>query len=127
MAQDLWPAHYQTFSVIFLKEFIKLKVNLDMMIKNVKHIDISININIINCDYFLEYTNFKDNLIEYKCLCCNKNYQHKFDEMTKNDFLIRPNFLTMITVSLFYYREKMCILMNTWMTGKISMKNHYLK
>ena len=54
-----------------------------MMIKNVKHVDISININIINCDYFLEYTNFKDNLIEYKCLCCNKNYQHKFDEMTK--------------------------------------------
>ena len=28
-----------------------------------------------NCDSFLEYTNFKDNLIEYKCLCCNKNYQ----------------------------------------------------
>ena len=30
-----------------------------------------------NC--FLEYTTFKDNLIEYKCLCCNENYQHKFD------------------------------------------------
>ena len=27
------------------------------------------------CDYFLEYTNFKDDLIEYKCVCCNKNYQ----------------------------------------------------
>ena len=25
-------------------------------------------------DCFLEYTNFKDDLIEYKCLCCNKNY-----------------------------------------------------
>ena len=24
------------------------------------------------CDCFLEYTNFKDDLIEYKCLCCNK-------------------------------------------------------
>ena len=22
---------------------------------------------------FLEYTNFKDDLIEYRCLCCNKN------------------------------------------------------
>ena len=32
------------------------------------------------CDCFLEYTNFKDDLIEYKCLCCNKNYQQKFDE-----------------------------------------------
>ena len=27
------------------------------------------------CDCFLEYTNFKDDLIEHKCLCCNKNYQ----------------------------------------------------
>ena len=25
------------------------------------------------CNCFLEYTNFRDNLIEYKCLCCNKN------------------------------------------------------
>ena len=35
------------------------------------------------CDCFLEYTNFKGDLIEYKCLCCNKNYQHKFDEKLK--------------------------------------------
>ena len=26
------------------------------------------------CNCFREYTNFKDNLIEYKSLCCNKNY-----------------------------------------------------
>ena len=26
------------------------------------------------CDCFLEYINFKDDLIEYKCLCCNNNY-----------------------------------------------------
>ena len=29
------------------------------------------------CKYwecFLEYINFKDDLVEYKCLCCNKNY-----------------------------------------------------
>ena len=32
---------------------------------------------------FLEYTNFKGDLIEYKCLCCNKNYQHKFHEKLK--------------------------------------------
>ena len=24
--------------------------------------------------------NVKDDLIEYKCLCCNNNYQQKFDE-----------------------------------------------
>ena len=35
---------------------------------------------------FLEYTNFKYNLIEYKCLCCNKNYQEKFDENLKKLF-----------------------------------------
>ena len=27
------------------------------------------------CHYFLEYTNFKDDLIECKCLVCNKNCQ----------------------------------------------------
>ena len=45
------------------------------------------------CNCFLEYKNFKDNLIEYKCfnlieckcLCCN-NYQHKFDEKLKEQF-----------------------------------------
>ena len=26
-------------------------------------------------DCFLEYANFKDDLIEYKCLNCNKSYQ----------------------------------------------------
>ena len=33
------------------------------------------------CDCFHKfYTHFKDNLIEYKCLCCNNNYQQKVDE-----------------------------------------------
>ena len=32
------------------------------------------------CNCFLEYINFKDDLIEYKCLCCNKSYQQKIDE-----------------------------------------------
>ena len=34
-------------------------------------------------DCSLEYTNFKDYLIEYKCLCCNKNYQRNFDKKLK--------------------------------------------
>ena len=38
------------------------------------------------CDCFLEYTILKDDLIEYKYLCCNKNYQHKFDENLKERF-----------------------------------------
>ena len=36
IVQDLLPAHYQISSIIFLKELIKLNVNVDMMIKNVK-------------------------------------------------------------------------------------------
>ena len=34
IVQDLWQAHYQILSIIFLKEFIKLNVNTDPMIKN---------------------------------------------------------------------------------------------
>ena len=38
------------------------------------------------CNCFFEYTNFKGNLIEYKLLCCNKRYQHKFDKKLKERF-----------------------------------------
>ena len=31
--QDLWQANYQILSIIFLKEFIELNANTDMMIK----------------------------------------------------------------------------------------------
>ena len=45
------------------------------------------------CDRFFEYTNCKDDLMEYKCLCCKKNYQGKFDEnLMKLNFLIHINF-----------------------------------
>ena len=27
-----------------------------------------------DCHSFLEYKSVKDNLIKYKCLCCNKDY-----------------------------------------------------
>ena len=27
----------------------------------------------MNCNYFLEYRNFKDDLVECKCSCCKKN------------------------------------------------------
>ena len=38
------------------------------------------------CDCFLKYKHFKDDLIEYKCLICNKNCQRKFDEKLKKRF-----------------------------------------
>ena len=63
-----------------------------MMIKNVKLVELNTKID------FLEYTGFKDDLIEYKMLGCNKNYLKKFDEnLKKHDFLIHTNFLTMIS------------------------------
>ena len=50
----------------------ELNVNTDMTTKNLK---------------LVEYTNSKDHLIEYKYLCCNKNYQRKLDEKLKERFL----------------------------------------
>ena len=44
----------------------------------------------------LEYTNVKDDLIEYKCLRCNNIYHKKFDVIFKKDLLIQNNFLTRI-------------------------------
>ena len=44
------------------------------MTKNVKLTEL--NANIVTA----QYTNLKDNLIKYKCLRCNKNYQKKFDK-----------------------------------------------
>ena len=39
-AQDLWQAYYQILSITFLKEFIELNVNMDMVMKNMKHLEL---------------------------------------------------------------------------------------
>ena len=44
IAEDLWQAHYQILSIIFLKEFIELNVNTYTMIKNVKLVELNISI-----------------------------------------------------------------------------------
>ena len=38
------------------------------------------------CDCFLEYTSFKDDLTECKCLCSYKSSQRKFDKILKDLF-----------------------------------------
>ena len=38
--------------------------------------------------------NFKDDLIEYKCLCFNKNYQHIYDENLKKPFFKKKTLCT---------------------------------
>ena len=59
-------------SIILLKEFIKLNVN--------RHDDKKCETCGTKYEYFwVEYTNLKDELMEYKCLYCNKNYQQNFD------------------------------------------------
>ena len=42
IAQDLWQAHYQILSIIFLKEFIEFNVNSGMMIKDLKLAELNI-------------------------------------------------------------------------------------
>ena len=67
--QDLWQAHHQILLITLLKGFIKLNVNTDTMVKNVKRGKF--------CDCFLDDAIFKDDLTGYKYLCCNKNYENK--------------------------------------------------
>ena len=61
IAKDLWQADHEILSIIFMKGIIKFNINTSVMIKTVKLAE------------FLE--NVKDDLIEHKCLCCNKNHQ----------------------------------------------------
>ena len=44
IVQDLWQAHYKILSIIFLKNFIELRVNTNMMIENVKPVQLNISI-----------------------------------------------------------------------------------
>ena len=51
---------------------------MEMMIKHVKLVELNIRIG-------TEYANFKDYLIAYKCLCCNK-ITNTIDEKLKERF-----------------------------------------
>ena len=55
------------------------------------------------CDCFPEYTNFKDDLREYKRLCSDKNYQYKFDKKLKEQF---SN-----TYKFFNHNNNKCVLL----------------
>ena len=39
-----------------------------------------------DCNCFLEYKSFKNNLIKYECLSWNKNYSNKIDKVLKKRF-----------------------------------------
>ena len=76
----LWRAHYQSLLLILLKEFIKLNVNIDMKLKNVKRAKLNTKI----ASAVLNTQHVKDDLIGNKYLCHNKNYQKTFDEKFSN-------------------------------------------
>ena len=79
IAQDLWQAQYQILLKIDLNDFVESNVYWNILIKKkqcgIKYSDCS-----------LESTYFKDDLLEYKCLICNKNFQIKFDLKLKKLF-----------------------------------------
>ena len=52
-----------------------------MIIESVKRAELN-----TETECCLEYKNVKHDLIEYKCLCCNKNYQKNFEEILKKRF-----------------------------------------
>ena len=44
MTQDLWQTYYQVLLIILMNKFIKLTVNTDMIIKNVKRLELNTKI-----------------------------------------------------------------------------------
>ena len=42
--EDLWHAHYEILSIIFLNELVELDVDSHTIIKNVKHVALNISI-----------------------------------------------------------------------------------
>ena len=53
---------------------------MDTTIKNVKLVEFHTKYATV------EYANFEDDLVEYQCLCFNKNYRQKFDKKLKERF-----------------------------------------
>ena len=80
--QDLWQAHYQILFNNLSDRIPRIECRYG---PDDKKCD-TCRIKYKYLDCFLEYTNFKDDLIEYKCFCCNKNYQHKFEKKFKEPF-----------------------------------------
>ena len=69
-------------SIIFLKEFIELNENTNIMTENVKLVEMNMSIATV----FSNTKILKMIIMEYKCLCFNKTYQHKFHEKLKVRF-----------------------------------------
>ena len=78
-------------------------------------------------DYCFEYTNFKEDLMEFKCLFCNKNNQQKFNKKLKERFFNIYTFSNNDNNKFISLLGKFVYPMYIWMIWKNSMKLHYLK
>ena len=72
--------------------------------------------------YCLENPDVKHDLILYKPLCCNRNYQKKFENFKKAILLKHTIFITSISINLFWCHKIVFAYMNARMTGNISVK-----
>ena len=73
-----------TKNICYILQFIDSATFMERSLSNLVNETCRIEYKYCNC--FFEYTNFKDYLIEYKCSCCNKIFQQKFDEKLKERF-----------------------------------------
>ena len=81
IVQVLWQAHYQILLIILLKEFMKLDLNMGMMMKNVNHAESNTKIVIVVLNTNVKLTKIS---ISLSC-CCQKEYEYmdnweKFNE-----------------------------------------------
>ena len=66
-----------------------------------------------DCKCCLDYTNVKNDLILYKCLYCNRNYQKKCDENLKKQFVNTSKFYNLDINELFCCCKKVLTQTNT--------------
>ena len=71
IAQDLWQAHYGKLINNLSEGRHRIKCKLGHNDKKCETCGIKFKY----CNFFLEYANSKDGLIEFKCLVCNKDCQ----------------------------------------------------
>ena len=64
------PAHDQILLIILLKKLMKLNLNMEMTIKNVKLLKFNTKVK----SFILNTQTLKNNLMRYKCQCYNTNY-----------------------------------------------------
>ena len=71
--RDLWQAHNQVLSIIFLNEFIKLNAKMFMLLKKMKHVELNTKIaSVVLNKQIVEVTKvtliFREGECSYECM-----------------------------------------------------------